>query len=308
MKINWDKEFPTVDFIIGNPPFVGKKEQKDKKDELLEVFKGVNGAGVLDYVTCWYLKAAQYMKSYPSVKTGFVSTNSISQGEQVAVLWNEILNNYEMQILFAHQTFKWTNEASGIAAVHCIIVGFAPNTEVWKKAIYEYEDISGEPQQTNVKNINPYLVQGKNVFIGKRAKPIHQIPEMNYGSMPIDEGFLILTDLEKNQLIYNEPLSANFIKQYTGGDEFINNKLRWCLWLEGVDWKIIKKMPLVLSKIKEVETFRKKSNRPQTIKLAETPHLFGEIRQPKSNYLLIPNSVRKFLNSKIKENKHCRIA
>jgi type I restriction-modification system DNA methylase subunit len=288
LKLNWEKEFPNVDFIIGNPPFIGKKEQKEKKDELLEVFKGVNGAGVLDYVTCWYLKASQYMKSYPSVKTGFVSTNSISQGEQVGVLWNEILNNYEMQILFAHQTFKWTNEASGIAAVHCIVIGIAPNTVTWKKVIYEYEDISGEPQQINVKNINPYLVEGKNVFIGKRAKPIYQIPEMNYGSMPIDEGFLILSDIEKNELIKNEPLSAKYIRQYTGGDEFINNKLRWCLWLEGVEWKIIKKMPLVLGKINEVEAFRKKSNRPQTIKLAETPHLFGEIRQPKNNYLLIP--------------------
>lgn len=276
-----------LSFILGNPPFIGKKEQNEyQKKDLELVFKGAKGTGVLDYVACWYIKAAQLIQN-TKTKAAFVSTNSISQGEQVGLLWNILFNLYKIKIHFAHRTFSWSNEAKGNAAVHCVIIGFA-NYDLNSKRIFEYEDVKGEAHEIKVKNINPFLVEGKDITVENRKSPICKVPEMNYGSMPIDEGNLILTDVEKEEALKNEPQIINAIKKYTGGDEFINNKKRWCLWLQNIEPSVLKNSRFILDRIEKTKKFRLSSNRAATNKLAEKPMLFGEIRQPNSKYIIIP--------------------
>jgi hypothetical protein len=275
------------DYIIGNPPFIGKKEQNSsQKNDVEIIFKGIKGSGVMDYVACWYVKAAQLIQN-TKTKVAFVSTNSISQGEQVNILWSLLFNHYKIKIHFAHQTFSWSNEAKGNAAVHCVIVGFA-NFDTNNKRIFEYENIKSEPHELRVKNINPFLVEGKDITVENRKSPICNVPEMNYGSMPIDEGHLILSDEERNLAILEEPFIELAIKPYTGGDEFINNKKRWCLWLQNIDPSILKKSKFILQRIEKTKEFRLSSNRAATNKLADNPMLFGEIRQPKTSYIIIP--------------------
>ena len=274
-------------YIIGNPPFIGKKEQKpEQKADMEMIFANAKGTGVLDYVTAWYIKSAQYIQN-TKIKVAFVSTNSICQGEQVGLLWSLMFNKYKIKIHFAHRTFSWRNEAKGNAAVHCVIVGFA-NYDTNNKTIFEYDDIKGEPHEVKVKNINPFLVEGKDITVENRKSPICKVPEMNYGSMPIDEGNLILTDEEKEEAIKNEPQIINAIKKYIGGDEFINNKKRWCLWLQNIEPSVLKNSKFILDRIEKTKKFRLSSNRAATNKLAEKGMLFGEIRQPKSKYIIIP--------------------
>lgn len=276
-----------LSYIIGNPPFLGKKEQNaNQKSDMEFVFSGIKGSGVLDYVTAWYLKAAQLIQN-TKIKVGFVSTNSISQGEQVGILWQILFNQYQIKIHFAHQTFSWSNEAKGNAGVHVVIVGFA-NFDTNEKQIFEYENIKGEAHEIKAKNINPFLVEGKDITVENRKSPICKVPEMNYGSMPIDEGNLILTDEEKEEAVKNEPQIINAIKKYTGGDEFINNKKRWCLWLQNIEPSVLKNSKFILDRIEKTKKFRLSSNRAATNKLAEKAMLFGEIRQPKSKYIIIP--------------------
>jgi hypothetical protein len=195
----WEKGVQKFDFIFGNPPFVGKSLMNAaQKADMDVIFNGVNGAGVLDYVSAWYIKAAKYMQTYNVIasetkqsadltKAAFVSTNSISQGEQVGLLWNELFNKYKIKIHFAHRTFSWRNEARGNAAVHVVVIGFG-NFDVNDKVVYEYENIKGEPHEVKVKNINPYLVEGKDFAITTRKKSISNVPEMLKGSQPTDDG------------------------------------------------------------------------------------------------------------------------
>jgi N-6 DNA Methylase len=276
-----------VDFILGNPPFVGKQMQNlEQKKDMELVFSGVKNAGVLDYVTAWYLKAAQFIQN-TKIKCAFVSTNSISQGEQVGILWQELYTKYHVKIHFAHRTFSWSNEAKGNAAVHCVIIGFGLQN-IENKRLFDYENLKSEPTERKVTNINPYLTEGNDLVILKRSKPISNIPEINYGSMPIDNGILIFSDEEKRDFLLKEPLAKQYLKQYSGGKEFINNLKRWCLWLIDIEPQDLKKMPLVLEKIQQVKTYRESSGRTTTKKLAETPGLFGEIRQPETDYIIIP--------------------
>jgi len=276
-------------YILGNPPFVGKQYQnKEQKCDTSKILGNINGAGVLDYVTCWYIKAAEYMRKNTGTRTALVSTNSITQGEQTGILWNELFNNYKMKIQFAHQTFKWQNEAEGIAGVHCVVIGFGLE-DVKQKFIFEYSDIKAEPIKVKVKNINGYLLEGKNITLLKRTKPINKnTPEINFGSMPNDEGFLILSQDEKDELIKQYPISKKFIKDFYGADELLKNKKRYCLWLLGFNNSEYKDIKIIKDRISNVKQHRLKSNRPTTNKLAEVPHLFGEIRQPSSSYLAIP--------------------
>lgn len=220
-------------------------------------------------------------------KTAFVSTNSISQGEQVGILWNELFSKYHIKIHFAHRTFKWSNEAKGNAGVHVVIIGFA-NFDINTKKLYNYNSLNIKATEIDTKNINPYLVSGKDIFIDNRKSPINNVALMNYGSMPIDSGNLILSDEERNVVINTEPITKKLIKQYTGGDEFINNKKRWCIWLVDITPADIKKSKTILNRIKQNKEYRESSNRKTTKKLSMTPSLFGEIRQPKTQYILIP--------------------
>jgi hypothetical protein len=289
LNVDWESVVSKneLSYIIGNPPFIGKKEQKpEQKADMEKVFANIKGSGVLDYVTAWYLKAAHYIQD-TKIKVAFVSTNSIVQGEQVGLLWSLMFNKYKIKIHFAHRTFSWRNEAKGNAAVHCVIVGFA-NYDTTNKSIFEYEDIKGEAHEIKAININPFLVEGKDITVKNRKSPICKVPEMNYGSMPIDEGNLILTDEEKEEALKNEPQIINAIKKYTGGDEFINNKKRWCLWLQNIEPSVLKNSKFILDRIEKTKNFRLSSNRAATNKLAEKPMLFGEIRQPNSKYIIIP--------------------
>lgn len=276
------------DYIVGNPPFVGKQYQTDEqKKDMSQVLQAVTGAGVLDYVACWYIKAADYMKNHPTTRTALVSTNSIAQGEQTGILWNELFTKYKVKIHFAHQTFKWHNEADGLAAVHCVVIGFGKENNK-DKYIFEYSNIKGEPIQQKVKNINPYLIEGNDTTILKRRQPICNVPEISFGSMPNDGGHLLLTDQEKDELLQSEPEAKTWIRPLISAHEYLNGKTRWCLWLEGIQPTELKNLHAVYKRVQQVKKHRNSSNRAATKKLAATPHLFGEIRQPKSDYIFIP--------------------
>jgi hypothetical protein len=291
----WEKEQPRYHYILGNPPFIGKALQNEAQKQDMDIyFKGLKGAGVLDYVTAWYIKAAQYLKEYqkdenqlPKTRAAFVSTNSISQGEQAGILWNELFNKYKIKIHFAHTTFKWSNEARGNAAVFVVIIGLS-NYDINDKSIFEYENIQGEPHEITVKNINPYLVEGKDLTVQKRRTPICNVPEISFGSMPNDGGGLILSNDEKIELLLKEPNANKFVRPLISAHEFINGENRWCLWLVNALPTEVKNLHEVLLRVERVKLHRSTSTREATKKLAAFPTLFGENRQPDSEYILIP--------------------
>ena len=252
------------------------------------IFHGVKGAGVLDYVTAWYILAARYMQE-KETKAAFVSTNSISQGEQVGILWSELFNKYKIKIHFAHRTFSWSNEAKGNAAVHVVIIGFA-NYDIAEKRIFEYADIKAEAHEVKVKNINPYLVEGNDSFLPARRKPICNVPEMLYGNKLVDGGFYLFTDEEMKMFLTEEPNAKKYFRKILSGDEFINGKNRWVLYLKDADPKELKVMPKVFERINEVRKYREGSPKKQTQETALTPALFAEPRQPENDFLLVPRT------------------
>lgn len=289
LEVNWEDVVSKnqLSYIIGNPPFIGSKIMSQfQRNQIIKEFNNSKGCGVLDYVSGWYLKAAKYIQG-TSTKAAFVSTNSVVQGEQTAILWGQMLTKYGVKIHFAHKTFKWSNEAKGNAAVYCIIVGFA-NFDTKNKLLFEYEDIKGEPQAIQVKNINPYLVDAKDIFIEKRRKPICNIPEISFGNMPNDGGNFFINENDIEEIKSIEPKSIEYIKSFIGAQEFLNGQEKYCYWFENVNPKDWSLMPLALQKVKVVEKLRASSSREATRKLALYPALFGEIRQPKTNYILIP--------------------
>ena len=297
LQVDWKEVVSKeeLSFIIGNPPFIGSRIMvKNQKQDLINVFDNIKNIGELDYVTGWYIKSAKFIQD-TQIKVAFVSTNSIVQGLQTSILWGEMLNKYQIKIHFAHRTFKWSNEAKGNAAVYCVIVGFA-NFDTNNKSIFEYEDIKGEAHEIKAKNINPYLIDAKNIFIDKKTKPISNIPDMNFGNMPADGGQFLFTTEEKNDFLIKEPKANLYIKPFISAHEFINNKERWCLWLQDIEPSELTKMKYVLEKVQNVKAIREISSRPQ---LASIPHLFAQITQPKDiNYILIPrhsSENRKFI-------------
>ena len=289
LQLDWQKVVPPaqLSYILGNPPFVGKTYQtKEQKEDMELVFSTTKNAGLLDYVAAWYLKAAQYIQN-TNIVCAFVSTNSITQGEQVGVLWSDLLDRYHIKIHFAHRTFAWGSEARGKAAVHCVIVGFAAFDNS-KKLLYDYETPKSEPHEALAKNINPYLVDAVSAVLAKRNAPISDSPEMRYGSKPADGGFLILKDYEKEELIKTEPLANKWLRQYIGSEELINGGGRWCLWLNDAKPDELKQCPLVRERIEKVRAFRAASTDANTRKWAAYPSLFQTNRQPLSNYLAVP--------------------
>jgi len=291
LQLDWNAVLPapTCSYVLGNPPFVGKKEQSgQQKDEVLATFSGVRGAGVLDYVACWYRKAVDYMATAPApISAAFVSTNSITQGEQVGVLWPGLFAR-GLRIHFAHRTFQWSNEARGKAAVHCVIVGFALH-ETGPATLFDYEDVRGEPHAIPAARINGYLVDAPAIAVTKRIAPVSSgIPPMAYGSMPIDDGHLSLTAEDAAELFRESPDATPYVRPYIGGDEFLNGIKRYCLWLVGCDPVQVRRWPSVIRRVEATRQFRKASGRPQTQALAATSSLFGEIRQPDESYLFVP--------------------
>lgn len=275
------------DYILGNPPFVGKSNQSpEQKRDMDKLFGGFKGAGVLDYVTAWYVKAAQLIQN-TNTKAAFVSTNSITQGEQVGVLWNILFNYFKIKIHFAHRTFKWRNEAKGNAAVYVVIIGFA-NFDIPEKKIYDYESVKDEPQERFVKNINPYLIEGKEVLLLSRSTSLCRVNNLVAGNKPVDGGFLLFSDDEKNEFIIKEPQSAKYFKHLISAKEYLNKENRWCLWLQDCPPDELKNMPMTIQRIKSVKEFRNESNKRATREAAAFPSLFVERRLSKSNFVFIP--------------------
>ena len=289
LQLDWESVVSKdkLSYILGNPPFIGSKMMKqNQRDEIVELFDNSEGSGTLDYVTGWYIKSAKFING-TQVKVAFVSTNSIVQGEQVSTLWEQMLNRFNIKIHFAHRTFKWSNEAKGMAAVYCVIIGFASYNTTNKK-IFEYQDIKGEPHELKVKNINPYLVDAKDMLIKKRNNPICGVSEISFGNMPNDGGNFLFTDEEKKFFLTIEPNAEPYFRQILSAYEFLNGKKRWCLWLENISPTELKQLKEVQKRVQNVKNERSKSSRLSTRKLAEYPTLFGEIRQPRSDYILIP--------------------
>ena len=268
---------------MGNPPFVGARLMNEsQKEDISNIFKGTKGSGNLDYVSCWYKKATNYIDN-TKIEVAFVSTNSITQGEQVAILWKDILER-GVNINFAYRTFRWDSEASLKAHVHCIIIGFSfiKRTE---KYLYENDKVK------KANNINPYLIDAPNVYIESHSSPLCNVPKMDFGSMPNDGGFLSNYSKEQKEDICNRyPNTEDLFKNIVGAEEFINNKERYCIWLKDVEPSIYKSNSIIMEAIKNVKDLRENSNREATRKLAITPYLFGEIRQPKTDYLLVPST------------------
>jgi hypothetical protein len=290
LKIPWEDVVAQerLSYILGNPPFIGKHYQTaEQKNELKNIFSGISGARVLDYVAAWYILAARYVQE-TEIKVAFVSTNSITQGEQVSILWKELIDNYGMVINFAHRTFRWNNEAKGNAAVHVVIVGFA-DTEVNNKLIFDYAEISGEPKEIKAKNINPYLVDAGSLVLAKRKKPLCDVAKMVWGSKPTDGGHLIFqNEEEKNKFVEEETGAEKWIRPFKGGQDLIHNNARYCLWLKGISPAELQKLPNVLQRVELVKQMRSESKKAATKKWAAYPTLFAEDRQPDSDYLAVP--------------------
>lgn len=299
LQVDWNEVVPApeLDYILGNPPFVGSKLMDSKqRADLLAVAGKLKGAGTLDFVAAWYLKAAAYIRDNPSIRCAFVSTSSITQGEQVGILWGAMLAK-GIKIQFAHRTFQWNNEARGVAAVHCVIIGFGL-LPVAPLRLFDYATLKSEPHEIAAGNINPYLVDAADILLGSPSKPLCAVPEIGIGNKPVDGGYLLLSPEEKAELLDKEPSAARFIKRWYGATEFLNDEERWCLWLAEATPSEIRSMPAVKGIVDKVRRFRlgeidakngRKSKAGETsLELASTPTRFHVERVPKAEFLLIP--------------------
>jgi len=284
LRLDWENVVPKseLSYILGNPPFVGHQNRNPVQQEDMKiVYKDSDKFGKLDYVCCWYQKAMDFMID-TSISTAFVSTNSIVQGESVAIMWEPIFSK-GFEINFAYKPFVWSNEAKGKAAVHCVIVGFACNEKNRVKKIYEQDNV------VTANNINGYLLPAPNVFIQSRGKPLNpEMPEMSKGSQPTDGGHLLLSAEEREEIVAEYPKSAAWIKRYFMGEDFINNGLRYCLWLKGVPPTEYRSIKPIIKRLECVAQMRKQSPTISVQRDAETPMLFTQIRQPETNFLVIP--------------------
>ena len=286
LEVNWEEVVTKnqLSYIIGNPPFIGSNIMKqNQRDQIVKEFENIAGGGTLDYVTGWYIKSAKFIQN-TKIKVAFVSTNSIVQGEQTNLLWGLLQNKYKIKIHFAHQTFRWSNEAKGNAAVFCVIVGFA-NFDTNQKKIFEYEDIKGAPLEILAKNINAYLVDAIDILVEKKRKPICKVPQIIKGNYYAKSEGLIIEKEDLNYLESNEPNAKKWIKLLIGADEFINNRKRYCLWLVDCPPDELRKMPLVMERVNRVKADRLKSTDKGMQNL--TPTQFRETNNP-DNCLVIP--------------------
>lgn len=289
LRMDWNDVVPAseLNYIMGNPPFIGYSLQTtDQKQDILSIYidkkgKTYKSAGKIDYVSGWFFKAAELMQG-TEIRTALVSTNSITQGEQVAGVWKPLYDRFCIHIDFAHRTFRWDSEASIKAHVHCVIVGFsiAPNTK--QKQLYLAERVQ------LVDNINAYLIDAPNVFIESKTKALCDVPQMVYGNKPTDGGHLFLTAEERDELFINDPVAFKYVRQIYGASEYINNKIRYCLWLVGISPVEMRNSAFIRDRVERVRDFRLNSNKEATRRSADTPTLFQEIRQPDTSYIIIP--------------------
>jgi len=289
LTIDWNDVVPADElaFIVGNPPFYGsRKMDKAQKAELRAVARGIREAGFLDFVAAWYILAARMMAANPKIRAALVSTNSIAQGEQPAILWRP-LYNAGVHIDFAHQTFDWQNEAPDQAAVDCVIVGFSTQGSKPKR-LFTYEGNSIDPVELEVTTISPYLLAGSEYVVGNRQAQISGHREMAFGNMAADDGNLIFSIAERERLIEAHPEVERWLLPFYGSREYINGRLRYCLWLEGVEHLAWREIPEIVRRVESNRVTRSKSARP---KLAGIPHLFAQITQrPNESFLLVPRT------------------
>ena len=284
LQADWEDIVPKekLNYIMGNPPFVGARlMEKSQKDDMALVFGKLKGAGNLDYVSAWYKKAADLIHN-TDIRVAFVSTNSITQGEQTAILWKPIMEG-GIVVNFAWRTFKWESQSNDQAAVHCVIVGFgcAPGDNV--KQLFLSEQVAH-----TVKNINAYLLDVPNIFVQNRSKTLCNVPAVNYGSFALDDGNYTISEKEYEELKTADSDIDLFVRPFIGAQELLHNKKRYCIWLKGLSPALINSHPIIKKKVDNVRIWRSNSSRKNTVALANTPTLFAEIRQPETNYLAIP--------------------
>lgn len=288
LRIDWNEVVPKqqLSYILGNPPFIGHHLQTpEQKADMLAAIGDAKAAGVLDFVSAWYCRAADMIEG-TAISTAFVSTNSITQGEQVGILWRALSKRRQLHLSFAHRTFRWSNEAKGKAAVYCVIIGFS-NREVSDKTIFEYVSVDGEPHAIAAKQINAYLVDASWVLLENRSNNLCDMPEMMYGSKPTDGGHFLFTDEEKIEFLRQEPAAAPYLKPFISAQEYLHGEKRWVLWLVGVSPTTIKSLPLVMDRVNAVADFRKASKAVST-RDYPYPTLFRQVTQPMSDYVLVP--------------------
>jgi len=287
LRLDWEEILPPerCSYVLGNPPFVGGKFQTpDQRADMKAVFADVDGHGLLDYVAGWYFKAAKYLRG-TKIVVGFVSTNSISQGEQVGALWNQLFHRFGLKIHFAHRTFAWESEAKGKAHVHVVIIGFA-GFDATNKRIYECHE--QKVVVTSARNISPYLVEGPDRAIVNRSTPLCDVPEIGIGNKPIDDGNYLFTPDEKAKFLELEPKAGEFFRRWLGSAEFIHGLERWCLWLGDCPPDKLRQMPEAMKRVEAVRKFRLRSKSAPTKKLADTPTRFHVENMPEGRFLLIP--------------------
>ena len=287
LRLDWESVVPKheLNYIMGNPPFVGARMMEQgsvQKKEVQDIFGDIKDVQDLDYVTCWYKISAQVIQG-TRIEAAFVSTNSICQGAQVPILWDVLLNNYNIHINFAHQTFKWNSESTDKAAVHCVIVGFSNFNRTKKQLFF------GENRKI-VSNISPYLVEGSDSFVVAHKNALCDVPKMNFGNQPRDGGFFVISEAEREELLYKEPELSKWLHLYVGADEFIKGKKRWCLWLKKATPTDIKHSKILYEKVASVREFRLSSKAKTTNGYAKVPHLFAQITQPDDvDFLIVPS-------------------
>lgn len=289
LRIDWNDVVPAdqCTHILGNPPFVGKKARNEnQQQDMALIWEGVAAAGTLDYVACWYRKAMEYVGAR-RIPCAFVSTNSITQGEQAGILWGDLFGRLRVKIHFAHRTFAWESEATGAAHVHVVIVGIG-TYDVPDKFIVDYDADPEHPTVDVAANIGPYLIEGPDAALSNRERPLSAVPEMTFGNMPNDDGNFLLDDEERDALLAAEPQAAEFIRPFISAREYLHGESRWCLWLHGADPARVRQCPQVLRRVEAVRAARAASRRDATRRLAASPTLFGEIRQPDTPYVLVP--------------------
>jgi hypothetical protein len=288
LRLDWNDLLPSgqCSYVLGNPPFRGARVMDEgQKASAAIALAGVDGANNLDYVAGWYVKTARYLN--PTAEAALVSTNSITQGEQVGLLWSYLLT-FGVDIKFAHRTFKWANEAGKNAAVHCVIIGFS-RFQHDRKRLFDYATLTGEPLEKPANNINPYLVDAENILVSDRTNPLEAVtPSMCFGSMANDGGALLLKEDERNEMLARDPGAAQYIKPFFQVEQFLYNEKRYCLWLVDAPGTAINRIAPIKERVAACKAQRAKSKRSATRDLAATPSLFGEIRQPTGRYLLVP--------------------
>lgn len=283
LLVDWESVVPKskLNYIMGNPPFIGARLMgKEQKADVNTIFPGWKNAGNLDYVCCWYKKASDMMQG-TSVRSALVSTNSVSQGESVANLWKPLFDD-GVHIDFAYRTFRWDSEAKIKAHVHCVIIGFSVAASSTPKKLFD-----GDRYQV-ANNINGYLLDGENVFVESRSKPICNVPEIGIGNKPIDGGFYLFEKEEMEEFIKKEPSSKKYFRPWYGSREFINQKPRYCLWLGECTPAELKAMPHCMERVKAVREYRLASPSPGTVKLADKPTRFHVENMPSGRYIVIP--------------------